>query len=633
MIGMATPALGAQSAVVLHAELPSFLAESVSCQSSSSCVAVGLTIVGDDNDAVFTEESTTDAGTTWQAAPLPSTGLPASSDASAVVACGSGLCVAGLSDPGETSLDRSTTGGTSWTSEGGPSGLGSVRAMACATASTCVAVGAGGETPVVNGARTTDGGRHWTALDLPAHVVYDIACPAATLCLAPSDAGLLVSKDAGATWGPAAHPPAVSTSRVTCAASTNHCIAYSSSQVAATTDGGATWVTGSPPPWAISSIWCASATACTAAGRDASGHPVLATSEDGGATWSPSTGPTTSGFLVSGTCQGSLCVLTGEEPGDQPGIWVAGDGGPWTAASVPPVLGGTTLACANATTCVAGGRGSPTPLIRSSDGGSTWHEAAVPGSGTQVSGASCAGARCLASSGNPVTDAAGAIFSSDGGATWSATTTPPATITGAFACSPALCAATAGAGSDILTTTTDLGQTWTDEPLPSGDQATGLPTCPGSAVCLVPASSPAGPVILRTTDRGAVWSAIAEPAGMAVADIACLSATDCVAVGTGPGGRFASTTSTTGGRLWGAAVLFSGAVDPTSVSCAATGLCLAVGETGTPGTAVLSSSDGGQSWTDPGEPVALSDVGQVDCAGTSCVLIGAGPRDTLIVGY
>jgi hypothetical protein len=300
---------------------------------------------------------------------------------------------------------------------------------------------------------------------------------------------------------------------------------------------------------------------------------------------------------------------------------------------VPAVMDPLTVACASPTTCVAGGEGSPTPLVVTTDGGTTWGPATVPGSGNVVYGASCRGERCLAMSLDAVHQTQGAIASADGGVTWASVTDPPAQVVSPFACGAAVCAAVGGASSDNLITTADFGQTWSEAPLPAGDQAAGTVSCPGGGLCLVPASTPAGPVILRTSDLGGRWSAIANPTGMVADEVTCSTASACVAVGDTPAGAGASTTSTTGGRLWTAATTLPGDLSAGNVACSAAGACAMVVGSGATGAAVLTSSDGGQSWSTPGAPVALVAGGWVTCAGRVCEVLGASGADTVVLRY
>lgn len=278
-------------------------------------------------------------------------------------------------------------------------------AVACPSASACIAIGGAGGVMV---SRT--GGNAWKKVTVPTkRYLYGIACSNSVHCVAVGDAGTaLVTRTGGRTWSLGHTGVGVPLSSVTCSgggrcdavgdgdtvivtrdgglhwrkafagfgvlngvacSSTTHCVAVTSSAVQSllTTDGNS-WAAGTLPfspldglsP--LNAIAC-SGTSCVAGG----GHGLLARSTDGGTGWSTEQ-PVTSQALEAATCPSATrCVVVGEAGT----VLTTNDGGStWNA--VPPPTAETLLgvSCASVADCVAVGSGGT--AVTSTDGGSTW---------------------------------------------------------------------------------------------------------------------------------------------------------------------------------------------------------------------------------------------------------------------
>jgi photosystem II stability/assembly factor-like uncharacterized protein len=205
----------------------------------------------------------------------------------------------------------------------------------------------------------------------------------------------------------------------------------------------------------------------------------------------------------------------------------------------------------------------------------------------------------------------------------------------------------------VMAVTTDGGQTWSDEALPSGSGPLVSLTCPTASACMalteswnaigsgshLPGGEPSldtlasSPSILLTTDDGNTWSTSKFPVGEAnIVSLSCSSATDCLAVGTSgstPGaGAGLILSSDDSGATWQESQipevgLVSQAVCPTATACFA---IAAAGQ-------VLSSSTGGTSWSlispppaSNGQPLALALTG-ISCASAlDCSVTGELPH-------
>ena len=164
---------------------------------------------------------------------------------------------------------------------------------------------------------TNDGGRTWSSSKLPVallglavpllgqtRIVCALACPSASSCVAVADGysppATYVTRDGGKTWTTDRMPTDFVPHDLQCSSPTN-CVVTGFYQspgggqttpegtVLYTTDGGTTWKTASLPSGlgSLGTVSCATATVCLATffAADGQGSQVPA-STDGGASWS-----------------------------------------------------------------------------------------------------------------------------------------------------------------------------------------------------------------------------------------------------------------------------------------------------------------------------------------------------------
>jgi photosystem II stability/assembly factor-like uncharacterized protein len=197
---------------------------SVSCPSSSECVAVGA------NSIVTSNRS----GKSWTSAKVP-TGTNGLTD----VSCESTLDCVAVHFNG---IMTSTDGGASWSSAIVPGDIDDLTAVSCyATSPDCVAVG-GNE--VVT---STDGGNSWTSQAIPVSAsLTGVSCTSTSHCVA---VGNIVSSD-GYSVG---------------------------SDVLSSTDGGTSWSAQSAPSDVtdLAAVSCPVTSTCFAVGSNAQGGAVV----------------------------------------------------------------------------------------------------------------------------------------------------------------------------------------------------------------------------------------------------------------------------------------------------------------------------------------------------------------------
>jgi photosystem II stability/assembly factor-like uncharacterized protein len=339
-----------------------------------SVVVVGLLLPSSNAGAVRSEVERTagPVATSALAAPLVSV---ICSSRQTCVAIGSGSretdCLGG-GCTGTTyySIGTSTSdGGAHWSSTSIFKGVGSLNALACASAEICLAVGYSRAGELNRGAviRTGDGGHSWVLVSgLPSGVgvLSSISCPTPRFCMAVG-----ASKDGSAGLA------------------------------LTTTNSGQRWTRGSLPKGekSLTLLNCTSPRHCIAEGGGQSGYAgTIITTSNGGRTWQQSSLPTGIGpvgvpYSAAITCTvPNLCFIVGySTPGDgSPSGYVmaSSDGGrSWVFEGLPSgITSPNAISCANSSDCVVVGGGFEARggldrlILTTTDGGRTWVSRSVP---------------------------------------------------------------------------------------------------------------------------------------------------------------------------------------------------------------------------------------------------------------
>ncbi len=365
-------------------------------------------------------------------------------------------------------------------------------------------------------------------------------------------------------------------------------------------DGGLSWTALQMPGGVAFStaLSCPAAGDCLAGG-EISGHAVLLATSDDGAQWAYRALPSSDGTLNSLVCETtSTCraLAAAPVPPDeagtvqQGGTWflATGDAGArWTRDNFPASDAIAVLDCWTAADCVAlgdGGRYSaaaesqPGVALRTTDGGSTWTPGTVPPklslaeAGLGPDSISCTPAGTCYALGfypqryNPA---------EDGSSAPEICATPPTFAAGSTAFPPD-CKPAAYVIVSVVAVSTDKGAAWRVLPLPAHTPLPALMgiSCPAQDVCwaagseAVSQSIPTGggqtatnggsAMLVGTTDGGTTWTKITFPAGklgpgeqadalLSVGEIACLTASSCVAIGAADQGATHTPVYTIGG--------------------------------------------------------------------------------------
>ena len=276
---------------------------------------------------------------------------------------------------------------------------GVLSAVACPSATTCLAVGSGPFQGATAAASAVDGAWMWGPLtassgDAASFFSWSgVACPSATTCLAvgaDNTNGVVTTATLSAatwTWSPASEVPNDASGTGDLAAiacpSTTTCLAVGSdgdslgiAEQASLTGASWTWSPPTPltPPssgaGALAAIACPSATTCLAVGTDGSqGVATVATRAGAGWTWSPEVrvalgqaSPGLGGLNAVACASPTTCVAVGSDNSDAVTTTgtAAASGWTWTPETIvtPDASGGgelTGVACPSARICVAVG--------------------------------------------------------------------------------------------------------------------------------------------------------------------------------------------------------------------------------------------------------------------------------------
>ncbi len=280
-----------------------------------------------------------------------------------------------------------------------------LRAVTCATAARCFAVGSTEATATVPSGpvlvATADGGRTWTPQTLPPGIGFlsDIACATARSCTAVGQSGgsgvgpgaVLTTTDGGSVWTSQAVPPGTTDVTAVDCLHAGRCTALGTVDAHVTTlsptgPAGA-WVAGGPLPPAASSatsLSCTDSRDCWATTSNAvdSAHAVggIASTSDGGATWASETVPAGTGALNSVTCSPAAAASTPSP----------------TTASPTAGVPATCTAVGTTSTLVNGARVGQAVILVSADGGVTWVSAPVPATAADLLDISCGAGPCVA---------------------------------------------------------------------------------------------------------------------------------------------------------------------------------------------------------------------------------------------
>lgn len=293
---------------VISSSVPGGTYYSITCPTASECYAVGPSGL----------EVTRDAGASWSSYLLPAgtsalTSIACSASTSCQVVGYETEELGGLmphSYQVGVALNLSVSpSGPAWTTESLPVPAGDNAAptytgVSCASTSDCYVASTGNiaaSTPAFFA--TTDGGTHWSVEALPAGVgeFNSLSCPSSpsgSTCYATDDTSdkFAATTDGGATWTVVAAPkPTYGMNAISCP-STSTCFVAGNGGTSVTTDSGAAWVSQKVPKGSeLLGISCSTTTACTAVGiailKKVGPSEFIASTANGGIRWKHVTAP------------------------------------------------------------------------------------------------------------------------------------------------------------------------------------------------------------------------------------------------------------------------------------------------------------------------------------------------------
>ncbi len=367
----------------------------VTCVTSTRCWAVGSTVGGSGAPNGAALITTANGGVTWTGQAIP----PQVGYLSAIACSDQRHCIAvgqaAQNSNGQAASIATSNGGATWTLLAPPAGVLDITTVTCRAGRRCLAIGttAGGSTALA----TTSSASGWIERGpLPAGIsgATSISCTDDRTCwvtghtLVDADhvnGAVALTGNGGTTWAVEATPKGLGyLSGVSClpgsttgsgalpkhsgtgtAPATSTATAPSTTAAApkSTATTAATAATAAPAP-----IVGVAGARCTVVGTSATvlngartGHGILLTSDNGGATWADRTVPATSAALSGISCTAlATCVAVGSTVASAPAagiILVTGStDSPWRhAPSVSAPLSLSAVSCVSVSSCVAVG--------------------------------------------------------------------------------------------------------------------------------------------------------------------------------------------------------------------------------------------------------------------------------------
>lgn len=340
--GADSPWLGTFTAAALPPPVNALTA--LDCVNASRCWALGSTVGvgGAPNGAAII--ATTDGGARWRTQVIPPTvgylsGI-ACSDAHDCTAVGQ------AAPNGQAVIIATTDGGATWTQVPTPPGILDLSAVSCQSDHQCIAIGstAGGDVALVSastGSAWTQGG----ALPATMSSATGISCSDDRTCWVTAQTVLnldhvagavALTTDGGSQWATATTPPGLGAlNGISCLAGSPTGNGAFPTTTTTTTTTSATAVSPAPPSTAAPSTTTPPASSsttaptapvvgvagvrCTVVGTTAtslvaarSGHGLILTTDNGGATWTNQSVTPTSASLVGVSCPAiGSCVAVG----------------------------------------------------------------------------------------------------------------------------------------------------------------------------------------------------------------------------------------------------------------------------------------------------------------------------------
>jgi photosystem II stability/assembly factor-like uncharacterized protein len=457
----------------------------ISCPDPSTCFAVGeIPVLNSSSTGTFYRAGvlrTTDGGGTWsiQNSGVDDWRLHAISCPSA------STCYVG----GDwATLSSTVDGGSTWRNHFG-GGVSRYLALSCASASSCVGVGASREDAV---ASTSDRGAFTSQNAGTSDWMRGVSCPTASTCYAVGDRGTIVGRQDGTHWSaqvqtatpipeiPLYPPPTRSPQLLgaSCPTASACFVVGDGGLIAATGDGGGHWSSrGSQTSERLSAVGCAKATDCVAAGD---GGTIVGTKD--GTTWSPQSSGTVQGLAGASCPTAKSCFAVG----DQGTIVATADhGSTWRAQRSGTTANLNAIDCASASACVA--VGALGTILRTTNGGRTWVAATGPVAAAYLSGVSCPTAKACYAAGQD----GRVLTTADGGRTWSQKSSGVGDELDAVSCTSASkCVATGSTGTVL--STANSGTSWTAQGTSSVRNLAAV-TCPSTTGCV--AAGDAGTIV------------------------------------------------------------------------------------------------------------------------------------------
>jgi len=473
-----------------------------------------------------------------------------------------------------------TYNGTSWSTPYDADSTRTLDAVSCVSSSFCVAVDTAGW-------ETTWTGTGWSSpSDIDSsHSLDAVDCVATNFCAAVGASGSAVTFN-GSTW-PVATPDSTRTLEAVSCASATFCAAVGTSGYATIYTGSWASATDIDPTHTLDTVACPSTMQCVAAG--ASGYAITYTSPS----WASASPVDSTNTIKAVSCPSTTLCVAVDTSGDALTDALSGTGSSWSA---PTDVDGSNafaaLSCASATSCDA---------IDSSDNVVTYGTSGWAASASNIDdGRTTAALSCPTSTSCIVGDSSGyaTVFS-----TMTEAWGPPNDVVGEEPVAAMTCTSATFCVATGFFVAMYNGTSWATPlgiDLPRAIEAI---SCVTSSFCMAVDSSG-----YYLTWNGTSWSTPMPSASSdSLSAVDCVSTTFCAAVGS------SGNVETYNGTLWTSGTA-DGSRNLDAVTCTSATMCLAVDESG------YSTTWNGTSWATATDIDSNRDIDTIACASaTTCV--------------
>ncbi|NNN20635.1 MAG: hypothetical protein HKL80_01355 [Acidimicrobiales bacterium] len=573
--------------------LPSGISDlnGIDCPDAKTCIAVGQSIDPTTLKSMASIAITLDGASDWTEGFISNS----VTDLNAVSCLSVDNCVAiGINSLGSSIVATTFNGGFNWNIQPFILSTNSASQLSC-TPTACYAIGTYNSQPSM--VLSNNAGASWSQISIPSNFnsLDNISCPSYGICMISGDdfSGNALSastQNNGIVWNTSNLGTAIP-SALECIATTE-CLqsvqGSSSGLLYYSSNFGVSWQLSSVPSQVshIDYLACPLQNVCIATGSSTNSNPIVIQSSSTNSSWTITNLP--SGInslsdlscLSSDICFANATVYSPTTTSSSPILYYTSNGGAAsTTIQLPPSMNSlTSFSCPDTTQCYVVGMNQFGKVIGydTSNLGATWTEISFPLDITTISHLVCQNSYTCMVDGTSSSAGYVSLFTSNSGSSWSESALPTSsTYAGEISCSntsSCYILSTNNSGQAIVLVTSNSGSSWIEESMPNGVTTLSSISCSTATNCIAVGGGQYAIEVIVGTTNGVNWNLQSFPSGVSMLNsVDCTSASYCVVVGSG------SLVTTDGGVTWNTLPIPSPIAALKSISCTSSGNCFADG--------------------------------------------------------